>query len=122
MADKLLVVMANANMNMPFEFQPPLLQATVAAAMGYEVEVLFTGHAGKLAIKGEAEKLVFKEEDNRTVLDHIREAKEAGVVFKVCTPTLKFWGDDLIEEIEETVGGAYIINEAMDDNVVTFTY
>ena len=122
MADKLLVVMANANLNTPSEFQPPLLQATVAAAMGYEVEVLFTGHAGKLAIKGEAEKLVFKEEDNRTVLDHIKEAREAGVVFKVCTPTLKLWGDDLIEEIVETVGGAYIINEAMDDNVVTFTY
>jgi len=122
MADKLLVVMANANMATPSEFQPPLLQATVAAAMGYEVEVLLTGHAGKLAIKGEAEKLVFKEEDNRSVLDHIKEAKDAGVSFKVCTPVLQFWGDDLITEIDETVGGAYIINEAMDDNVVTFTY
>lgn len=122
MADKLLVVMANADMATPSEFQPPLLQATVAAAMGYEVEVLLTGRAGQLAIKGEAEKLVFKEEDNRTVLDHIKEAREAGVSFKVCTPVLQFWGDDLIPEIDETVGGAYIINEAMDDNVVTFTY
>lgn len=122
MADKLLVVMANSHMDTPSEFQPPLLQATVAAAMGYEVEVLFTGHAGKLAIKGEAEKLVFQEGDELSVLDHIKEAKEAGVVFKVCTPALKFWGDNLIPEIDETVGGAYIINEAMDDNVVTFTY
>lgn len=122
MADKLLVVMANANVTIPSEFQPPLLQATVAAAMGYEVEVLLTGHAGKLAIKGEAEKLVFKEEDNRSVLDHIKEAKSAGVKFKVCTPTLKLWGDNIISEIDEIVGGAYIIAEAMDDSVVTFTY
>jgi len=122
MADKLLVVLANSNMEIPAEFQPPLLQATVAAAMGFEVEVLFTGPAGKLAIRGEAEKLVFKEEDNRTVLDHIREAKSAGVVFKVCTPTLKLWGENIIPEIDETVGGAYIITEAMDDSVVTFTY
>lgn len=122
MADKLLVVMANANLSIPAELQPPLLQATVAAAMGFDVEVLLTGQTGKLAIKGEAEKLVFKEEDNRTILDHIREAKSAGVIFKVCTPTLQLWGDDVIDEIDETVGGAYIIAEAMDSSVVTFTY
>lgn len=122
MADKLLVVLANANLSIPAEFQSPLLQATVAAAMGFEVEVLFTGPAGKLAIKGEAEKLIFKEDDDRTVLDHIREAKSAGVVFKICTPTLKFWGENVIAEINETVGSAYIITEAMDDSVVTFTY
>ncbi len=27
-----------------------------------------------------------------------------------------------IPEIEETVGGAYIISQAMDDDTVTFTY
>jgi uncharacterized protein len=122
MADKLLVVMANANLSIASEFQPPLLQATVAAAMGYEVEVLLTGQAGKLAIVGEAEKLFFQEDDQKTVYDHIKQAREAGVIFKVCTPALKFWGENLIPEINETVGGAYIINEAMDDNVVTFTY
>ena len=42
--------------------------------------------------------------------------------FKVCTPTLELWGRDLIPEIEETVGGAYIISQAMDDDTVTFTY
>ena len=122
MADKLLVVMANVDVKRPAEILPPLLQATVAAAMEYEVEVLFTASAGQLAMKGEAESLVLKEEDSKTVYDHIKQAKKAGVTFKVCTPALKFWGEDLIPEIEETVGGAYIINEAMDDSVVTFTY
>lgn len=122
MADKLMIVLANANLNNPEEVLPPLLQATVAAAMEFEVEILFTGLAGRLAMKGEAEKLTFKESDTRTVYDHIKEAKAAGVVFKVCTPALKFWGSDLIPEIDETVGGAYIINEAMDDSVVTFNY
>ncbi|VAW67961.1 hypothetical protein MNBD_GAMMA09-2343 [hydrothermal vent metagenome] len=122
MADKLLVVMANVDITRPAEILPPLLQATVAAAMEYEVEVLFTGQAGQLAIKGEAESLLLQEDDTKSVYDHIKQAKEAGVVFKVCTPALKFWGNDLIAEIEETVGGAYIINEAMDDSVVTFTY
>jgi len=121
-ADKLLVVMANADLARPAELLPPLLQATVAAAMEYEVEVLFTGQAGQLAIKGEAEKIVLQEDDTKNVYDHIKQAKQAGVIFKVCTPALKFWGGDLIPEIEETVGGAYIINEAMEDSVVTFNY
>jgi predicted peroxiredoxin len=122
MADKLLVVMANVDITRPAEILPPLLQATVAAAMEYEVEVLFTGQAGQLAMKGEADKLVLKELDSKSVYDHIKQARSAGVVFKVCTPALQLWGDDIIPEIDETVGGAYIINEAMDDSVVTFTY
>ncbi len=122
MADKLLVVMANVDIAQPAEILPPLLQATVAAAMEYEVEVLLTGRAGQLAIRGEAEKLVLKEEDSKTVYDHIKQARTAGVVFKVCTPALQFWGDNIIPEVDETVGGAYIINESMDDSVVTFTY
>jgi len=122
MADKLLVVIANVDITRPAEILPPLLQATVASAMAYDVEVLFTGQAGQLAIRGEAEKLLLKEEDSNSVYDHIKQARSAGVVFKVCTPALKFWGDDIIPEIDETVGGAYIINESMDDSVVTFTY
>ena len=122
MADKLLVVMANVDITRPAEILPPLLQATVAAAMEYEVEVLFTGQAGQLAIIGEAQSLLLQEDDSKSVYDHIKQAKQAGVVFKVCTPALKFWGDNLIPEIEETVGGAYIINEAMEDSVVTFNY
>lgn len=122
MADKLLIVMANVDITRPAEILPPLLQATVAAAMEYEVEVLFTGQAGQLAMKGEAKKLVLQEDDCKSVYDHIKQAKTAGVVFKVCTPALKFWGNDIIPEIDETVGGAYIINESMDDSVVTFTY
>lgn len=122
MADKLLVVMANVDITRPAEILPPLLQATVAAAMEYEVEVLFTGQAGQLAMQGEAQALVLQEDDSKTVYDHIKQAKKAGVIFKICTPALKFWGENLIPEIAETVGGAYIINEAMDDSVVTFTY
>jgi len=122
MADKLLVVIANVDITRPAEILPPLLQATVASAMEYEVEVLFTGQAGQLAIKGEAEQLVLQEDDSKSVYDHIKQARNAGVVFKVCTPALKFWGENIIPEIDETVGGAYIINESMDDSVVTFTY
>jgi uncharacterized protein len=122
MAQKLLIVMVNTDPRDGPELGAPFFQASVAAAMEYEVEVVLTGRSGELAIKGVAEKLHVKEGSPKTVYDFIKDAHEAGVKFKVCTPTLDLWGQDLIPEIEETVGGAYVISQAMDDDVVTFTY
>ena len=122
MADKLIIVMVNTDPANPSELGAPFFQATVAAAMDYEVEVILTGRAGELAIRVVAERIVVQLGSKRTAYDFIQEAHEAGVTFKVCTPTLEFWGDDLIPEIDETVGGAYLISEAMDDATVTFTY
>lgn len=122
MADKLMIVMVNTDPRDGPELGAPFFQATVAAAMEFEVEVILTGRSGELAIRGVAEKLHVKEGSPKSVYDFIKDAHEAGVKFKVCTPTLDLWGQDLIPEIEETVGGAYVIGQAMDDNVVTFTY
>jgi predicted peroxiredoxin len=122
MADKLMIVMVNTDPRNGAELGAPFFQAAVAAAMEYQVEVVLTGRAGELAVKGVAEKLHVKEGSPKTVYDFMKDAHEAGVRFKVCTPTLDLWGSDLIPEIEETVGGAYVITQAMDDDVVTFTY
>jgi predicted peroxiredoxin len=122
MADKLLIVMVNTDPKNGPELGAPFFQATVAAAMEYEVEVILTAGAGALAIKGVADKLYVKEGSPKSIYDFIKDAHEAGVKFKVCTPTLELWGEDLIPEVDETVGGAYVIAQAMDDNVVTFTY
>jgi predicted peroxiredoxin len=122
MADKLMIVMVNTDPRNGSELGAPFFQATVAAAMEYEVEVIMTGRAGELAVKGVAEKLKIKPDSPKNVYDFIKDAHEAGVKFKVCTPTLDLWGKELIPEIEETVGGAYVISQAMDDDVVTFTY
>jgi predicted peroxiredoxin len=122
MADKLMIVMVNTDPKNGSELGAPFFQATVAAAMEYEVEVIMTGRSGQLAVKGVAEKLYVKEGSPKSVYDFIKDAHEAGVKFKVCTPTLDLWGEELIPEVEETVGGAYVISQAMDDDVVTFTY
>lgn len=122
MADKLLIVMVNSDPDKPAGLGAPFFQAAVAAAMEYEVEVVLTGLAGRLAIRGVAEKLFPTAGEDTSIYDIMRDAHEAGVKFKVCTPTLDLWGSDLIPEIEETVGGAYVISEAMDDGTVTLTY
>lgn len=122
MADKLLIVMCNTDPKNGAELGAPFFQATVAAAMEYQVEIVFTGLAGALVKKGVAEKLYVKEGSEKSVYDIMKDAHSAGAKFKVCTPTLELWGDDLIPEVDETVGGAYVISEAMDDDTVTFTY
>lgn len=117
-----MIVMVNTDPRDAAQLGAPFFQAAVAAAMDYQVEVILTARAGELAVKGVAEKLFIKEGSPKSVYDFIKDAHEAGVRFKVCTPTLDLWGNDLIPEIEETVGGAYVIQQAMEDNVVTFTY
>ena len=122
MAKKLMIIMVNTDPKNPAELGAPFFQATVAAAMDYPVEVILTAQAGELAIKGMAEKIQVQPGSRKTVYDFIKDAHDAGVKFKVCTPTLEMWGTDLIPEIGETVGGAYMISQAMEDDVVTFTY
>lgn len=122
MADKLMLVLVNTDPANALELGPPFFQATVAAAMEYDVEVIFSGRACELAVTGFAEKIIVPGQNEKTLYDLIQDAHSAGVSFKVCTPTLEIWGDDFIKEIDETVGGAYVIGEAMDDSTVTFTY
>jgi len=121
MADKLMILV-NTDPGSGADSGTPLLQATVAAAMDYEVEVILTGRAGMLAKAGFAEQLKASDGNTKTIYDIIREACEAGVIFKICTPTPELWDKDLIPEISETVGTAYIISEAMSGDTVTFTY
>ncbi len=122
MADKLMIIMVNTDPSSPAELGAPFFQATVAAAMEYKVEIILTGRAGELAVQGVAEKLHTQAGSEKTVYDFIKDAHEAGVKFKICTPTIELWGNELIPEIEETVGAAYVIGQSMDDDVVTFTY
>jgi len=122
MADKLLIILMNTDPTNPSELGTPFMQASVAAAMEYDVEVILTGRAGELAKPGVAEKVHFTENESKTVYGLMQDAVESGANLKICTTNLELWGDDLIPEISETVGAAYIISEAMDDGAVTFTY
>ena len=122
MADKLIIALINANPENFSEIALPILQATVAASMEYDVELIFSGRAGKTIIRGFSETVIDSNNEARSIHDYIVEAYDAGVKFKVCTPALERWGDNLIPQIHEIVGGTYLISEAMDSDTVTFTY
>ena len=119
---KLLIIMSNSDPSKPEGCYAPLFQATIAAALSHEVEVVFTGSSEWLALIGNAEKAEINLESHRTLYDIIKEAHKAGISFKACNTSIRTAGTDLIEEIDEKVGAAYVIGEAMDKNTVTFTY
>ncbi|MEE2525746.1 DsrE/DsrF/DrsH-like family protein [Hyphobacterium sp. HN65] len=125
MADKLVIVMANTDPRNGEELGAPIFQATVAAAMDYEVDVICTATAGRLMRKGVAENLVVKEGSPKTVYDFIKDAHEAGVTFYSCSPNLDLFDmteADLIPECSGIVGGAHLIEEIMEEDVKVLTY
>ncbi|MBE9553207.1 MAG: DsrE/DsrF/DrsH-like family protein [Proteobacteria bacterium] len=125
MAEKLIIVMANSDPRNGEELGAPIFQASVAAAMEYEVEVICTATAGILLKKGVAEKLTVKEGSPKTVYDFIKDAHEAGVKFFTCSPNLDLFDmteEDLIPECEGIVGGAYLIEQVMEEDTKVLTY
>jgi predicted peroxiredoxin len=125
MADKLIIVMANTDPRNGEELGAPIFQASVAAAMEFEVEVICTATSGRLMKRGVAQTLTVKPGSPKTVLDFIRDAHEAGVKFLCCSPNLDLFDmteADLIPECSGIVGGAYLIERVMRDDYKVLTY
>ncbi|PCJ50218.1 MAG: peroxiredoxin [Gammaproteobacteria bacterium] len=126
MAEKLIIIMLNTDPSNGEELGAPIFQASVAAAMEYEVEVICTATAGKLMKKGVAENLFVKEGSPKSVYSFIQDAHEAGAKFYCCSPNLDLFDmteDDLIPECSGVVGGAYLIEQIMeDDDTKVLTY
>ena len=126
MAKKLVIVMANTDTRNGEELGAPIFQATVAAAMDYEVEVVCTATAGRLMRKGVADKLYVKPGSPKSVYDFIKDAHDAGVKFLSCSPNLELFDmtqDDMIPECSGIIGGAYLIEQVMEDeDVRVLTY
>lgn len=126
MARKLFIMLVNTDPRNAEELGAPFFQASVAAAMDYEVEVVCTATAGRLMKRGVAESLVVKPGSPKTVYDFIRDAHEAGVKFLCCSPNLDLFDmteADLIPECAGIVGGAYVIEEVMEnDDTRVLTY
>ena len=126
MAEKLVIIMVNTDPRNGEELGAPFFQATVAAAMDYQVEVICTATSGQLMKKGVAEKLTVKEGSPKNVYEFIQDAHGAGVKFYCCSPNLDLFDmseEDLIPECEGIVGGAYVIEQVMeDDDTRVLTY
>ena len=125
MTRRLLIVLVNTDPRNPEELGAPFYHAAVAAAMDYEVDVVCAATAGKLMVKGVAEKLNVKPGHPMTVLDWIREAHGAGARFWACPANLDLFEvreEDLIPECGGLMGAATMIQGIMDDDCRVLTY
>lgn len=120
--DKVLIIMSTGP-EVAHRCATPFFLATVAAASEKETIMIFNIKGGALMKKGVAENLVVKE-GGKPIIDFIRQAKDIDVEMYVCSPSLELndmTEDDLIEEVDGVVGGAYLIEQSIEaDTVLNF--
>jgi predicted peroxiredoxin len=125
MTKRLLIVLMNTDPRNVEELGAPFYYAAVAAAMDHEVDVLCTASAGRLMLKGEAEKLRVKPSDPKTVYDWIKEAHDQGARFWACPANLELFDkakSDLIPECKGLMGAAAMIQDIMDGECRVLTF
>ena len=117
--EKILIIMSTGP-EKPSQCATPFFLATVGAAMEKEVIMIFNINGGLLMKKGVAENLAAKE-GGKPIVEFLKQAKDLDVQMYCCSPSLDLHGfkeEDLREECDGVVGGAYLLNEAMDAAVV----
>jgi uncharacterized protein len=98
----------------------PFYMANIAAVMDSDVKIVFQIDGVLLAKKGVAENLKALE-GGKLIIDFLKEAKEAGVELYCCSAALDLHNmtkDDLIDEIDDVVGAAWMMDEALSSDVV----
>lgn len=122
MSERLLVVVSNSDPRNPCEIIEPIYNATVAASMDYNVEMIFSGRAGEILVKGVAEEVPTLKDDDKTIATMLEEAVSAGVIIKASKHLTTRWGDELIPEVDDVVGAGYMVSEVMNDDSKTLSY
>ena len=115
-----LTVFVTSGPQTPQRCATPFYMANIAAAMDNEAEMIFQIDGVLLMKRGIAEHL-FAKEGGKSIIDFIREAKEAGVEMKVCSAALQLHDmseEDLIDECDGVVGAAYMVDIGMESNMV----
>lgn len=125
MSTRLLVVLLNTDPRNAEELGAPFYHAAIAAAMDYQVDIVCTAAAGKLMIKGVAERIHIKPGHPKTVYDWIKEAHDHGAKLWACPANLDLFDideNDLIPECSGLMGAAAMIQDVMDGSCRVLTY
>ncbi len=107
----------------PHRAATPFYLATAAALMEYDVTMVFNMTGTALVRKGVAES-IYAQEGGAPLRTFLDQAVEAGVKLMVCAPSLplnNMTKEDLIPEVSEIIGGAYV-NEMAAESKAVFTF
>jgi uncharacterized protein len=125
MADKVVILLLNVDMEVPDNLGAPFFQAAVAAAMDLEVEIHFAARTTRLLVKGFADRLYPAENREKSIYSFMQDAHEAGVKFYACAgaaATHQLTEDNSIPELDGIRGVAAFLGAAIEDDVLTLTY
>lgn len=125
MADKIVIMLLNLDLDTPENLGAPFFQASVAAAMDMEVEIHFAARTTRLLVKGFAETLYPGESREKSIYGFMQDAHEAGVKFYACAGaavTHHLNEENAIPEMDGVRGVAAFLSAAGDEGVLTLTY
>lgn len=125
MADKIVFMLLNLNLDKPGTLGAPFFQATVAAAMDFDVEIYFAAGTTRLLVDGVAGAMYPGAAQEKSVYDFMKDAHEAGAKFYACAGAMDENGlrtDNAIREFDGIRGGGAFIGEVAESDVVTLTY
>ena len=115
-----VLVFVTSGPETPQRCATPFYMASVAAAMDHEAEMIFQIDGVLLLKEGVAEGMTAKE-GGKTIIDFIRDAKEADVEMRVCSAALQLHDmtpEDLIPECDGVVGAAYMTEVGLEADMV----
>ncbi len=118
-------MLLNASPDVPATLGAPFFQASVAAAMDFDVEIYFASRTASLLRKGVAKSLFPGKDRKKSIYAFMQDAHEAGAKFYLCGGAMKENGiteASAIPELDGVRGGAAFIGEAIESGVLTLTY
>jgi len=119
-SEKKVLIVATFGAQNPERCPAPFMFAGEVVKAGASAGICFVLQAPQILKKGIAESLVAKE-GGRTIREFIDEALGLGIRFYVCDAALKLCDmtpEDLINEIEDLVGPAFLIKEGLASDLV----
>lgn len=122
MARRMLFIVSRAGPAETGGLGPALAQATVAAAMDVDVQLVFAGAAAGLLDADVAGSVRLPDGSGRSVQEGLEQARELGVKLLLCSPALAEFGPGLERCVDEVVGAAWLVSESLREDTVVLTY
>jgi predicted peroxiredoxin len=118
-----LLIIQTSGIQTPERVPAPFFIAATATAMAMDATIVFTVNGASIVEKQAAER-VSVQEGKSTLKSFLDETVSAGVKLMVCHQSLDLndlASDNLIEEVEEIVGAAALLDMTRNaDHVLTF--
>ena len=101
--EKSVVIVMTSGPSTPHRCATPFYISAILASMDAEVSIFLTMEAVRLAQRGVADSLTAMS-GGKTIIEFIRDAKQAGVKLYLCKPAMPGYGltdEVIIEEVDE---------------------